>query len=53
MYKLGLETKSGEYNIEDTWNCSEYETLNSNKIKRNPKEYTPHGSEITQNLKNY
>ena len=48
VYKLGLETKSGEYNIEDTWNCSEYETLNSNKIKRNPKEYTPHGSEITQ-----
>jgi adenine-specific DNA-methyltransferase len=48
VHKLGLETKAGEYNIEDTWNCSEYEELNSNKIKRNPKEYTPNGSELTQ-----
>jgi len=48
VYKIGLETASGEYNIEDTWNCSEYEDLHSNKIKRNAKEYTPNGSEITQ-----
>ena len=48
VYKIGLETKAGEYNIEDTWNCNEYEDLHSNKIKRNAKEYTPHGSEITQ-----
>ena len=34
--------------MEDTWNCSEYEELHSNKIKRNAKEYTPNGSEITQ-----
>ena len=46
--KIGLETGSGKYNIEDTWNCSEYEDLHSNKIKRNAKEYTPNGSEITQ-----
>jgi len=46
--KIGLETASGRYNIEDTWNCSEYEDLHSNKIKRNAKEYTPNGSEITQ-----
>jgi len=48
VYKIGLETKSGAYYIEDTWNCSEYEDLHSNKIKRNAKEYTPHGAEITQ-----
>jgi adenine specific DNA methylase Mod len=48
VYKIGLETGSGAYNIEDTWNSSEYEDLHSNKIKRNAKEYTPHGSEITQ-----
>jgi len=48
VYKIGLETKKGEYNIEDTWNCNEYEELNSNKIKRNAKEYTPNGSDITQ-----
>ena len=48
VYKIGLETKEGEYNIEDTWNSSEYEDLHSNKIKRNAKEYTPNGSEITQ-----
>ena len=48
VYKLGLETKEGVYNIEDTWNCSEYEELNSNKIKRNAKKYTPNGSVLTQ-----
>lgn len=48
VYKIGLETKEGAYPIEDTWNCSEYEELHSNKIKRNAKEYTPNGSEITQ-----
>lgn len=48
VYKTGLETGSGNYNIEDTWNCNEYEELHSNKIKRNAKEYTPHGAEITQ-----
>ncbi len=48
VYKTGLETASGKYNIEDTWNCSEYEDLHSNKIKRNAKEYTPNGSAITQ-----
>ncbi len=48
VFKIGLETGSGKYNIEDTWNCSEYEDLHSNKIKRNAKEYTPNGSEITQ-----
>lgn len=48
VYKLGLDGKEGKYNIEDTWNCNEYEELNSNKIKRNANEYTPNGSEITQ-----
>ena len=48
VYKTGLKTKEGKYNIEDTWNSSEYEDINSNKIKRNAKEYTPNGSEITQ-----
>ncbi len=48
VYKIGLKTKDGAYNIEDTWNASEYEELHSNKIKRNVKEYTPHGSELTQ-----
>lgn len=48
VYKIGLNTGTGKYNIEDTWNSSEYEDLHSNKIKRNAKEYTPHGSEITQ-----
>jgi adenine-specific DNA-methyltransferase len=48
IYKTGLTEKDGAYNIEDTWNCNEYEELHSNKIKRNAAEYTPHGSEITQ-----
>ena len=48
VYKIGLKSKSGKYNIEDTWNSSEYEDLNSNKIKRNAAEYTPHGAELTQ-----
>ncbi len=48
VFKLGLTEKEAGYNIEDTWNCSEYEELNSNKIKRNAAEYTPHGSVITQ-----
>jgi len=48
VYKLGLETKRGNYPMEDTWNCSDYEELHSNKIKRNAKEYTPNGSEVTQ-----
>ncbi|HOS88803.1 MAG TPA: site-specific DNA-methyltransferase, partial [bacterium] len=48
VYKIGLDTGRGAYNIEDTWNSSEYEDLHSNKIKRNAKEYTPHGAEITQ-----
>jgi len=48
VYKTGLAEKEGAYNIEDTWNCNEYEDLHSNKIKRNAAEYTPRGSEITQ-----
>jgi adenine-specific DNA-methyltransferase len=48
VFKLGLTEKEAGYNIEDTWNCSEYEELNSNKIKRNAAEYTPHGSQLTQ-----
>jgi len=48
VYKIGLTAKDGAYNIEDTWNCNEYEDLHSNKIKRNAAEYTPRGSEITQ-----
>src|SRR6266571_813557 len=48
VFKLGLAEKEAGYNIEDTWNCSEYEELNSNKIKRNAAEYTPHGSFLTQ-----
>jgi len=48
VYKLGLKSKDGVYYMEDTWNCNEYEELHSNKIKRNAKEYTPNGSEITQ-----
>jgi len=44
----GLENKRGTYNMEDTWNCNEYEELHSNKIKRNAAEYTPNGSKITQ-----
>ncbi len=48
VYKTGLTEKEGRYNIEDTWNCNEYEDLHSNKIKRNAAEYTPRGSEITQ-----
>lgn len=48
VYKTGLTEKEGAYNIEDTWNCNEYEDLHSNKIKRNAAEYTPRGSEITQ-----
>ena len=34
--------------MEDTWNCSDYEELHSNKIKRNAKEYTPNGAEVSQ-----
>jgi adenine specific DNA methylase Mod len=48
VYKIGLVEKAGKYNIEDTWNSNEYEDMNSNKIKRNAKEYTPNGSIITQ-----
>ena len=48
VFKIGLDTKRGNYPIEDTWNSSEYEELHSNKIKRNAKEYTPNGAEITQ-----
>ena len=48
VYKTGLITKAGHYNVEDTWNSNEYEDLHSNKIKRNAAEYTPNGSEITQ-----
>lgn len=48
VWKLGLTTKDGRYNVEDTWNANEYEELHSNKIKRNAAEYTPNGSEITQ-----
>lgn len=47
-YRLGLLAKESKYNIEDTWNCSDYESLHSNKIKRNAAEYTPNGAEITQ-----
>ena len=48
VFKIGLASKEAGYNIEDTWNCSEYEELNSNKIKRNAAEYTPNGSKLTQ-----
>ncbi len=48
VFKIGLDTKEGSYPMEDTWNSSEYEELHSNKIKRNAKEYTPNGAEITQ-----
>ena len=48
VFKTGLKTSSGAYNIEDTWNSNEYEELHSNKIKRNAAEYTPFGSKITQ-----
>lgn len=48
VYKTGLASGEGAYNVEDTWNCNEYEELHSNKIKRNAAEYTPRGSEITQ-----
>jgi adenine-specific DNA-methyltransferase len=48
VYKLGLATKSGRYNMEDTWNSNEYEELHSNKIKRNAAEYTPNGARLTQ-----
>ncbi|MDE2703979.1 MAG: site-specific DNA-methyltransferase [Gemmatimonadota bacterium] len=47
-FRIGLQSKEGSYNMEDTWNCSDYESLHSNKIKRNRAEYTPNGSEITQ-----
>ena len=47
-YRLGLKSKESEYNLEDTWNCSDYESLHSNKIKRNAAEYTPNGAQITQ-----
>lgn len=46
--KTGLKAKQGRYNVEDTWNCHEYEDLHSNKIKRNRAEYTPTGSALTQ-----
>ena len=48
IFRTGLKTKIGRYNIEDTWNCSDYDPLHSNKIKRNAAEYTPNGSRITQ-----
>jgi len=48
VYKIGITDKEGAYNVEDTWNCSEYEELHSNKIKRNAVEYTPNGSILTQ-----
>ncbi|MHB8571725.1 MAG: DNA methyltransferase [Candidatus Dormibacteria bacterium] len=48
IYKTGLTEKEGRYPLEDTWNCSDYDELNSNKIKRNVAEYTPHGSVLTQ-----
>jgi len=48
VFKIGLDTKKGNYPMEDIWNSSEYEELHSNKIKRNAKEYTPNGAEITQ-----
>ncbi|MGI6477648.1 MAG: DNA methyltransferase [Defluviitoga tunisiensis] len=48
IYPSNKSYKEGNYNIEDTWNCSPYEAIDSNKIKRNVVEYTPNGSEITQ-----
>ncbi len=48
IYPSNKEFKEGKYHIEDTWNCSVYEAIDSNKIKRNVAEYTPNGSEITQ-----
>lgn len=48
VVKDGLKDNDGKYYMEDTWNCNEYEELHSNKIKRNAKEYTPNGSQITQ-----
>jgi adenine-specific DNA-methyltransferase len=48
VYKVGLTEKDGRYNVEDTWNSNIYEDLDSNKIKRNAAEYTPHGSYLTQ-----
>ena len=48
VYPSNKEFKEGKYNIEDTWNCNVYESIDSNKIKRNVSEYTPNGSKITQ-----
>jgi adenine-specific DNA-methyltransferase len=48
IYKQGIEDKAGRYPVEDTWNCNEYEQIDSNKIKRNAAEYTPNGSLLTQ-----
>ena len=48
IYKHGIVDKEGRYPIEDTWNCNEYEQIDSNKIKRNAAEYTPNGSLLTQ-----
>lgn len=48
ILKSGSDNKEGRYWMEDTWNCSEYDELNSNKIKRNVAEYTPNGSRLTQ-----
>jgi adenine-specific DNA-methyltransferase len=48
VYKVAAADKKGRYWIEDTWNSNEYEQLDSNKIKRNAAEYTPHGSLLTQ-----
>ncbi|NIM06339.1 MAG: site-specific DNA-methyltransferase [Armatimonadetes bacterium] len=48
IYKLAMTSGEGAYNVEDTWNCNEYEDIDSNKIKRNAAEYTPNGSLITQ-----
>lgn len=48
IYPSNKQDKKGKYHIEDTWNCSVYESIDSNKIKRNVAEYTPNGSKITQ-----
>ena len=48
LFPSNKKFKEGNYHIEDTWNCSVYESIDSNKIKRNVAEYTPNGSEITQ-----
>lgn len=48
VYPSSKKYKEGFYHIEDTWNSSVYESIDSNKIKRNVAEYTPNGSKITQ-----